>query len=124
MNFDFDEWAELYRTDQAAFEERRREAIEQVIGSSSGATRARLLGLQFRIDMECRRAKTPLGRCIRISAMMWESFAQLRDALNGLSGHADSKSEPSKLSRPPSKVIAFKPRVQSKRGLIERKDLS
>jgi Protein of unknown function (DUF3135) len=90
MNFDFDEWAELYRTDTAAFEARRQEEIERLIDSLSEPARARLKGLQFRIDMERRRAKTPLGGCIRISAMMWESFAELRDVLNGTTGTASA----------------------------------
>jgi Protein of unknown function (DUF3135) len=111
MNFNFDEWAELYRTDQAAFEARRQEEIERLINSSSEPARARLKGLQFRIDMERRRAKTPLGGCIRISAMMWESFAELRDALNGTAGATSvARASSGNVANSCAQVIEFKPR--------------
>src|SRR5690606_39594129 len=48
----------------------------------------KLRGLQFRVDMERRRAKSPMAACIAISAMMHDSFDQLRQALNEAAGNA------------------------------------
>lgn len=69
---DFDEWAQLAKTDREAFEARRRAVIEETINQVPEDRRQRLRGLQFRIDMERRRARTPLGACIRLSSMMWD----------------------------------------------------
>ena len=78
--FDFDEWAMLARTDPDEFELRRCAVIESLI-SSSGHVR-RLRGLQWRIDLERKRARTPLEACVRLSSLMWDSFMDLNDALN------------------------------------------
>ena len=69
---DFDEWAHLAKTDRDAFEARRRAVIDEMIGQVPEDRRQRLRGLQFRIDMERRRARTPLAACIRLSTMMWD----------------------------------------------------
>ncbi len=84
---DFDEWAALAQTDPAAFEERRSSLIEDFIQNSPNHLQRRLRGLQFRVDMERRRARTPMGACVRISGMMWDAFlgeGGLRDSLNAL----------------------------------------
>lgn len=78
--FDFDEWSTLANTSPKEFEDRRHLAIEKVI--ASGTNVRRLRGLQCRIDLERRRARTPLKACIRLSAMMWDSFLDCRDELN------------------------------------------
>lgn len=72
--FNFDEWSQLAKRDPDAFEARRRLLIEQVIQHATDANRARLRGLQFRLDMERRRSRTPLGACLRISDMMWHAM--------------------------------------------------
>ena len=56
-------------------------AIRAVIEQAPPEHRARLRQLQFRIDLERRRAKTPLGATVRLQSMMWERFAALRAAL-------------------------------------------
>jgi len=71
---DFDEWAELARQDPVGFEQRRLALIEDFLNQFPNSDQRRLRGLQFRIDMERRRARTPLAACIRISAMMWDSL--------------------------------------------------
>lgn len=84
---DFDEWATLAQTDPVAFEARRSCLIEDFIQNSPGHLQRRLRGLQFRVDMERRRARTPMGACVRISGMMWDAFlgeGGLRDSLNAL----------------------------------------
>lgn len=84
MAFDFDTWAHLAKHDKDEFERRRKAAIEELIASAPASSQQRLRGLQFRIDMERRRAVTPLGACVRISEMMWDSVFKLHDTLNDL----------------------------------------
>lgn len=72
--FDFDEWASLAKANPHAFEERRQALIDNFLGQFPDPERRRLRGLQFRIDMERRRARTPMAACIRLSSMMWDSL--------------------------------------------------
>jgi hypothetical protein len=74
FSFDFDEWATLARVDPYAFEERRLALIENFLGQFPATEQRRLRGLQFRIDMERQRARTPMAACLRISSMMWDSL--------------------------------------------------
>lgn len=50
----------------------------------------KLRGLQFHIDMEIRRSKTPMAACIKISEMMHGSLSKLRSALNDQSKQRQS----------------------------------
>jgi hypothetical protein len=84
MTFNFDEWAALYRRDPEAFEKRRAEEIARLLQGAPETNRQRLEGMQCRIDLERRRAKTPLGACIRLSNLMWESFNELQTAVDTL----------------------------------------
>lgn len=86
-DFDFNEWAALAKADPELFEQRRRRVLEATIRKAKPENRRRLRGLQFRVDMERIRARAPMVACVRISEMMWESFAGekgLRPAVNGL----------------------------------------
>jgi hypothetical protein len=74
-DFNFDEWANLAATDPAEFEKRRLAQIEALIRQSPEELHRRLRGLQFQIEMERRRAKTPMGAAVRVSSLMWEAFA-------------------------------------------------
>ncbi len=74
-DLDFDEGVYLARTDPDGFERRRRAVIDDFIDNAPERHRQRLRGLQWRIDMERRRAPNPMAACVRISQMMWESFA-------------------------------------------------
>ena len=79
MLFDFEEWAQLAKQDQAAFEKKRAAAIKQAIEDSANSERERrmLNGLQFRVDMVRRKHKHALGACIEISDMLMDQFYQL-----------------------------------------------
>lgn len=72
--FDFDEWAELASNDPAEFEQRRQMCIEHFFSTIPTSRQRRLRGLQFRIDAERQKARTPLGACIKLSSMMWDSI--------------------------------------------------
>ena len=86
----FDALATLAQNDPEAFEAERRRLLEEFMQEVPERHHRRLHGLQFRIDMERRRAKTPVSACLRISAMMWESFGKLQTSLQELSrGNSD-----------------------------------
>jgi len=72
--FDFDDWSRLAKDDPSAFEARRLALIEEFLRQFPQPDQQRLRGLQFRIDMVRRRARTPMGACLKISSMMWESL--------------------------------------------------
>ena len=86
MDFDVDEWQRLAREDPSEFERRRQAAIDSLIEQAPAELRERLWALQSRIDLERRRAKTPLEATLRLQSMMWERFGQLRDTLLALTG--------------------------------------
>ncbi len=73
---DFDAWfaemADLAKNDPEAFERRRAELIEETISKAKDADQERLRRLQWRIDMERRRAKTPLASCLRLYDLLLE----------------------------------------------------
>lgn len=90
--FDFDEWSQLAKDDPFAFEARRIALIEAYLRQFPQSGQRRLRGLQFRIDMERRRARTPMGACLKISSMMWESLLGrhgLKTALDTLMGSSN-----------------------------------
>jgi len=72
VNFNLNEWFKLAEEDIEAFEVEREKLLKAFI--ESGCNKRQLNGLQFRINMERRRAKNPLDACIRISKMMNSQF--------------------------------------------------
>jgi len=90
MQFDVDEWQRLARDDPSEFERRRQAEIDALIAHAPPEQRERLRALQFRIDLERRRAKTALAATVRLQSMMWERFAELREALVALSADGGS----------------------------------
>jgi hypothetical protein len=94
---DFDTWMSLAQTDPVAFEERRSRLIEEFIERTPADQQRRLRGLQFKVDMERRRARTPMAACLRISDMMWQAVVGeggLRDTLNSLGATCIARSTP------------------------------
>lgn len=84
--FVFEEWAALAQSDPHAFEQQRQQYIESVISETSGKQRNRLERLQWRIDMERRRAATPLSACVRISRMMMDAVYGKAGLVNAIKG--------------------------------------
>jgi hypothetical protein len=82
--FDFEQWVALAKADPEAFEARRRHEIAALIAASSPDSRARLCGLQWRIDMVRRRAGGPHSACALIFDQMWESVYGERGLLEAL----------------------------------------
>lgn len=111
--FDFDEWSRLAKTDPAAFEARRLALIETYLHRLPPLGQRRLRGLQFRIDMERRRARTPMAACLRLSSMMWESLLGrrgLKTALDTLLGYTapGSAAARQRLAGPGARILPFR----------------
>ena len=89
----FDVLVAMARNDPEGLETLRRSLTEAVIeAASTEHTKNRLKGLQFRVDMERKRASTPLGATIRISEMMCRSLADLhRSMVEPYSGSSEGK---------------------------------
>jgi hypothetical protein len=83
---DFEVLATMAQNDPVGLEALRQRLCEELIASAPPHMQRRLRGLQFQIDAQRRLAKTPLQACIKISEMMHDSFAELRAALNILTG--------------------------------------
>ncbi len=82
--FDFDHWLRLARQDPAAFERQRQAVIEAFLNTLPPERRSRLERLQWRIDMEIRRSRSPMGACIRLYRRMLESCSRQQAALEAL----------------------------------------
>ncbi len=83
--FDFDYWANLAKRDPEGFEILRTQYLQDAIERSSPHHRRRLQGLQFQLDLERRRAKTPMAACLRFSELMMNSLHdELLPLLNGV----------------------------------------
>lgn len=78
----FDELMKLAQQDPEELEKMRQHWVEETIASAPEMFQRRLKGLQFQIDMERQKSKNSLSSCVRISQMMHEGLANLRDALN------------------------------------------
>src|SRR5262249_56413239 len=77
----FDALANLAQRDPSALERLRVRLTDEIIRRApNDAARRRLEGLKFRIDMERRRAPDALAACVRISALMHSSLADLHQA--------------------------------------------
>jgi hypothetical protein len=112
--FDFDTWAELARNDPEAFEARRRACIEAFIADAPQEHRRRLRGVQFRIDMERRRARNPMAACLRLSSMMWDALLgpnglreRLDELLDTFAGRPRAVTQG---QAPPAEVLPFRVR--------------
>ena len=69
----FDDWSALAKSDPDAFEQRRKQVIEQFISSVPPERQQRLRHLQWRVDMERHRCANPMKSCVRLYTMMWDS---------------------------------------------------
>jgi hypothetical protein len=78
----FEVLVDMARNDPQGLETLRRSLTNAVITAApSEEARRRLLGLQFRIDMERRRASTPLAAAMRLSELMCHSLARLHRSI-------------------------------------------
>lgn len=112
MDFDYQEWAALAKTDPEAFEFRRAQYIKQFL-NGSGRRKQRLEGLQFKIDATRRLAHTPPMALLAISKLMSQSLSDLGDELTALEHLVRGEGAvvaPMDKEQPPCKVIPLPPR--------------
>ncbi len=100
----FDVLVDMARNDPDRLEVLRQQLTSQIIeNASSGHQRKRLEGLQFRIDLERERARSPLAATIKLSEMMCHSLAELhRSMVTPLSDDHETAARPE-----PAKVLVF-----------------
>ena len=78
----FDVLVDMARNHPERLESLRTELSQNIIDNAANETqRKRLAGLQFQIDMERERSRTPLQATIRISEMMCQSLAELHKSM-------------------------------------------
>lgn len=70
----FEYWSGLAKTDPERFEIERKAEIEKVIQSANPENEKKLRHLQWKIDMERRKAKNPIDSMVRLNKMMWNQF--------------------------------------------------
>jgi hypothetical protein len=104
--FDFERWVELASSDTEAFERAREAAVEGLIAQCKPGMQQRLRGLQWRIDQVRRQAGSPVGACMKLSQMMWESVL----GPDGLVEHVERLSSPAQPTslRPTAAVLPFR----------------
>ena len=108
QKFDFDEWRKLAETDPEAFELRRQQALEALITAAPSNRQHRLRGLQWRVDMERRKASNPMSGCRKVFSMMWQSVYGDHGLLQALTSlPAEQQGKASVPSRPPARILAF-----------------
>lgn len=73
INFDFDQWKELAKSDPEAFEVRRRARIKQLIEKHPDNLRI-LESFQQDLDKERWRHRCPMGSCLKLYGMMMDKF--------------------------------------------------
>ena len=106
QKFNFDEWAELAKSDPKLFERRRREAVEKMIKDSAPQRQKKLRGLQWRIDVVRKKYKDPRVSTHRLFSMMWDSvYGQ-----NGLLDALHLKTVPVAEQEQAATVLQFKQR--------------
>lgn len=79
---DFDTLLAMHQEDPDALDQLRQKLTAELVDSAPDDARRRLEGLQFRINMELRRAGNPTARFLKLSGMMHKSFSDLRYCLS------------------------------------------
>ncbi|NIB43012.1 DUF3135 domain-containing protein [Pseudomaricurvus alkylphenolicus] len=102
----FDDLMELAQQDPEALERYRQQKIQSLIENSPEYVRRRLLGLQFQIDAHRQLHNNPMGSCIKLTQMMHDSFDQMRELLNKLSGDRQRLQPPQK-QKNSAKILPF-----------------
>lgn len=80
----FDVLMELAQNHPEELEQIRIQLSQEILDDASPRLKQRLEGLNFRMEMERQRAKNPLQCCIRITALMHDSFDRMRMELTTL----------------------------------------
>jgi hypothetical protein len=86
-----DQLIALAQKSPAQLEAFRLSEIERLIASAPQPLQRRLRGLQFQIDCKRRLHASPMGACIELSQMMFDSVSQLNNALQGITATKDEQ---------------------------------
>lgn len=78
----FDVLMDLAQNNPEQLEDLRKTFTDEIIRDASPRIRHKLEGINFKVNMERQRSKTPLQSCIRIAALMHDSFNQMREGLD------------------------------------------
>jgi uncharacterized protein DUF3135 len=105
---DFDTLAKLAKDDPQAFEALRQSLVDDLIDHAPQAKRARLRGLQFRVDAIRQLSKSELGAAVKIYELMWRSFRSLANEWTSLR-NGTGRALPYR-RRPAAKVLPLPPR--------------
>ncbi len=106
--FDFDEWSSLAKSDPAAFEAARDDAIRVLIQQIPEERQQRLTGLQWRIDNVRAMAPNPTASFLNLSDMMWESFYRQQSMLKTLLGSVEQKETVPATQQKMANVVPFR----------------
>jgi len=105
----FDDWCELARESPEAFETARSAVIEEFLSSIPSHSRARMRGLQWRIDTIRERSSNPMAACINIYDMMWDKLAGENGMIECITAFENPVLT---LKKPDSaQIINFRPRI-------------
>lgn len=74
---------DLSRTNPKEFEQEKREKIENVINNANPRYKAKLKGVQFRIDRSLSRYKNPIVRMNKMVEFFWEGVSTFEKILQG-----------------------------------------
>ncbi len=109
----FEVLLDMARNDPDGLEALRESLTSAVIaGSQNEANRRRLKGLQFQVDMERTKAKTPLAATIRLSELMCQSLAELHRSMvestevSARAGHVVAGDSGTPAERQPPPLVA------------------
>ncbi len=98
----FDVLVDLARNDPQRLEKLRLKLTGDIIDNAPDEQkRKRLAGLQFRVDMERKRSRSPLQATIKISEMMCQSLAELHRSMV-TPFHSDEHRDPQEPAQRPA----------------------
>ena len=107
--FDFDYWKNLSKNNPEAFESARKQEIDQYISNLKDENvQDRMRRLQWRVEMERKRSKSPMDSAVRIYDMMWESVGKNFEAIQDLTEQFKPEEERKSTKPSNAKVLAFK----------------
>lgn len=78
---DVDTLMDIARRDPNALDQIKQDAVEALINSAEPTSQQRLRGLQWQVDMELKKSKSPMEGCVKVSEMMHEKLWELKAAL-------------------------------------------
>lgn len=104
---EFDEWRVLFDRDPEQFDRYRKQLLDQQIALAPEESRPRLHGLLFQMEAEAVRSRSPIAYSMRLSAMMMDTFDQLRQQLELLTGTQQNIDTELQSARKSADIIPF-----------------